>query len=101
MAMELSARQARIIASWWHSGQTSGLCALATSGVIVEGVDHEIETEMRLCETPDQKAQLEALLGFVTEFGERGRVPGWAQLDWSSADEDALERWFKDMVSGR
>lgn len=85
---EIDHGTARIIAAQWHGGQTSALCALATTGAVVDGARSEVLTEYAAA--PDQDAR--EALGFLgsylrdrTSRGEVAPVPGWAGL-WGPAD---------------
>ena len=66
---------ARVIAAAWHGGQASPLCALATSGAIVEGIEDE------LSECGDAP-ELAALAAYVEQWGQRGPQALWSHLHW-------------------
>lgn len=90
---EITDGQARVIASQWHGGQVSALCALATSGAITEDAQGEVnaavsDAERRLDAgtvsaedvTPDDLLALRALGEYVSDRDERGPVAGWSHL---------------------
>lgn len=72
---------ARMVAMQWHTGQSSALYALGSSGAITDGAFGEICAALR----PEQEARnaegqhaLTALLTYVCEKGRRGRMTFWA-----------------------
>ena len=71
--------EARVIAAGWHGGQTSALCALATSGAILEDAEWEIDKEIVLADEFGKEV-LESLNQYVRRFGLRGPVDGWSSL---------------------
>jgi hypothetical protein len=80
---------ARTIASRWHDGQGSALCALATSGAIeVIRVRRELDDTVRMVERGEagstfdaaERAELDALSDYVKVHGHRGSVGGWSLL---------------------
>jgi hypothetical protein len=85
---------ARVIAAQWHGGQTTPLCALATTGATVadrrdladpdsalDRILAEIEENRRHAVTRDRR-ELDALTVYVREAGPRGPQPGWSDLHW-------------------
>jgi hypothetical protein len=79
---ELDDRGARIVASWWHGGQTTALYSFASTGTITEDLDWEIGK----CDTGNLAASdlftLAALARYVETRGERGPREGWSELHW-------------------
>lgn len=75
-------RTARIIASQFHSGQSSDLYAFASSGCIDK---EELAAELFACimevDPNDEAANaaLEALCLYILETEDRDAVPGWAE----------------------
>lgn len=79
--------QARSIAAAWHGGQTSPLCALATSGAIVDvdDVQREISRDLETLDIGRVRRPLLALDIYVREHGQRGPVSGWSDL-WDDTE---------------
>jgi hypothetical protein len=76
----LDSDAARIIAGWWHGGQSSGLYSFSSSGHVSARALSETYADIAKCEKNDQKAEIPALcalaehlriaLGPVTEDDE-------------------------------
>ena len=79
--------KARVIAAKLHGGQTSALCALATSGAIVEGLEYELTA---LWFSPDVgpaiEPWVEALTDYIAARQDRQPVARWSDLWPSGAD---------------
>lgn len=72
--------EARRIASEWHGGQTSALCALATSGAIDrDRCSYEISDSYNEATGQDTRDLLR-LLAYVCQHRDRGPVTGWSDL---------------------
>lgn len=78
----------RALAAAWHSGMSSPLYALASSGAIVDGIEREVEEAIADAERfgttdPDYAADvvpLRHLLTYVRHHGPRGPVEGWSDI---------------------
>lgn len=69
---------ARVIAAGWHTGMTTALCSLATTGSIHENVFGEIVNELNLRTVDNNdKLELKALYAYCEKAGVRGPVDGW------------------------
>lgn len=81
---EIDDRTARIIASAWHSGQSSPLYSLASTGAINADTSAEIADNMsNVDETKeDDLSELGMLSSYVEHHGIRGRQNGWSDLHW-------------------
>lgn len=74
---------ARVIAAGWAEGM-GPLQSLATTGAIVDGVADEISEnysrEIARGLESSFRAELDALMVYVLDRGERGPVAGWSDL---------------------
>ena len=90
------------IASEWHGGMFTALYSLASTGAIhtpesdITGWERDTIAEIRECldeieahpnanppnDYDTDKADLTALLEYVTFHGVRGEVSGWGDLNW-------------------
>lgn len=96
----ISATTARIIASWWHGGQSRLLYSFQSTGAIDYCLGDEISQDYRNPQLePVQRRKLEHLLAYILtqdldENGERGPVEGWHEMtkDWGdrSPQQDQL-----------
>ena len=77
----ISDGQARVLASRWHSGQTSPLYTLTSTGAIpLADTRSELQAEIaRLADVPERE-EVECLLAYVEQRGLRGAVFGWTRL---------------------
>jgi hypothetical protein len=78
----LSDLQARIIASEWHSGRSSGLYALTSSGAILTSPDPLYELQCIARQSTTAEDEIAALVDYIQTHGPRGPVAGWANLRW-------------------
>lgn len=78
----------RELAASWHSGMSSPLYALASSGAIVDGCAEEVERAVSEAERfgrvdslySADVAPLRHLLIYVQSNGPRGPVEGWSDI---------------------
>jgi hypothetical protein len=79
---EIDDLTAKVIASQWHSGQTSALYALASSGAIVHNdVWGEVHDSYNTASAEDRKA-LDFLGTYLLLAGVRGPLSSWDDLTW-------------------
>ena len=78
----------RELAASWHGGMMTPLYALASSGAIVDGIEHEIEDCIIIAEGyagtdpdyADDVLPLRHLLAYVQANGNRGPIEGWHNI---------------------
>jgi hypothetical protein len=77
----ISDGQARRIASEWHSGMSSALYSLASSGAIdLDRVRDEISRELWKLDVGEVRRELLALDKYVRTAGARLAQAGWSRL---------------------
>jgi hypothetical protein len=77
--------KARIIVSEWHSGQSSDLYALSSTGTITATCHDSILLEIHDPANADalgESDDLHKLFTYVMSKGERGPQEGWSGLTW-------------------
>lgn len=74
--------QARQIASSWHSGVSSPLYALSSTGVISNETVDEINDNIRDQSSLDGMKELYDLRDYCQYHGIRGPQDGWSDLNW-------------------
>lgn len=77
----ISDGQARRIASNWHSGMSSALYSLASSGAVdLDRVRNEISRELRKLDVGKVRRELLALDKYARTAGARPAQSGWSRL---------------------
>jgi hypothetical protein len=72
---------ARIVAGWWHGGQSSALYSLASCGAIRSDCEAEILSDLGVVTDADSQ-YLAELSSYVADHGERGPQEGWSDLHY-------------------
>jgi len=92
--MTLTDAQARVAASWWHSGQTSSLYSLSSTGCVDGGAYGELNSSLRYAEGEGRRNYsifdievLRGLILYVEQHEDRPPVEGWHLL-WDDAFEN-------------
>jgi hypothetical protein len=74
-------RTAQRIASDWHSGQSSALYALASTGAIADHALHEIDCLSVDAQSYEDyetvRSEIDDIWDYCESNGPRGPVPGW------------------------
>lgn len=71
---------ARVVASWWHGGQSSGLYAFMSTGAITDAARVEVTNDLNRAESPEDVYALRKLLEYMVKDGDRGPVAGWSEV---------------------
>lgn len=76
--------QAKVIASAWHSGQSSALYSFSSTGAISEDLEWEITRQLDSGAPFEQgeRPELDALRAYVVAQGWREPQPNWSDLSW-------------------
>lgn len=77
----ISDGRARRIASEWHDGQRSPLYSFVSTGAItVHDAVKEIHHNLRLVVDRALRIELQELVAYVSENGDRSPVEGWSRI---------------------
>lgn len=73
---------ARVIATQFHSGQSSALYAFSSTGIIEDYLGDEIHESIQDSDEEEERRALEAFNTYCAGRSDKSRQAGWSHLRW-------------------